>query len=72
MRITPSQSTTTSQRMTRQFLVHLDERLIRRVKILAIERGVSASSLVGMALSAFLDQADGGSPGAASASEADR
>jgi hypothetical protein len=69
MRITPSQSTTTSQRMTRQFLVHLDERLIRRVKILAIERGVSASSLVGMALTAFLD---GGSPGAASASEADR
>lgn len=30
----------------RQFLVHIDADLIRRVKILAIEEGVSASSLV--------------------------
>jgi hypothetical protein len=38
----------------RQFLVHLDASLIRRIKILAIERNVSASSLVQEALLAFL------------------
>lgn len=40
----------------RQFLVHIDVDLIRRVKILAIERDVSASSLVQQALTAFLNQ----------------
>jgi hypothetical protein len=39
----------------RQFLVHLDANLIRRVKILAIDRNVSASSLVQEALLAFLE-----------------
>ena len=38
----------------RQFLVHLDANLIRRIKILAIDRNVSASSLVQEALLAFL------------------
>ena len=38
----------------RQFLVHLDADIIRRVKILAIERGVSASSLVSEAMTEFL------------------
>jgi hypothetical protein len=38
----------------RQFLVHLDASLIRRIKILAINRNVSASSLVQEALLVFL------------------
>jgi hypothetical protein len=38
----------------RQFLIHLDANLIRRIKILAIDRNVSASSLVQEALLAFL------------------
>jgi hypothetical protein len=38
----------------RQFLVHLDVALIRRIKILAIDRNVGASSLVQEALLAFL------------------
>jgi Ribbon-helix-helix protein, copG family len=38
----------------RQFLVHLDAGLIRRIKVLAIDRGVSASSLVQEALLAYL------------------
>ena len=41
-------------RVKRQFLVHLDANLIRRIKILAIDRNVSASSLVQEALLAFL------------------
>ena len=40
----------------RQFLVHIDVDLIRRVKILAIERGVSASSLVQQSLTEFLSR----------------
>ncbi len=39
----------------RRFLVHIDADLIRRVKILAIDRGVSASSLVQQALTEFLN-----------------
>ncbi len=39
----------------RQFLVHLNPDLIHRVKILAIERNVSASSLVQEALLAWLE-----------------
>ncbi|WP_149536632.1 ribbon-helix-helix domain-containing protein [Siccirubricoccus phaeus] len=38
----------------RQFLVVIDAEIIRRTKILAIERGVSASSLVQQALAEFL------------------
>lgn len=38
----------------RQFLVHIDADLIRRTKILAIERGVTASSLVQQAVADFL------------------
>jgi predicted HicB family RNase H-like nuclease len=41
----------------RQFLVHLDAQLIRRIKIRAINQNVSASSLVEDALRAFLDAA---------------
>ena len=45
---------TKTVRAKRQFLVHLDVTLIRRIKILAIDRNVSASSLVQEALLAFL------------------
>jgi hypothetical protein len=45
---------TKATREKRQFLVHLDANLIRRIKILAIDRNVSASSLVQEALLAFL------------------
>lgn len=44
----------TNGREKRQFLVHIDANLIRRVKILAIERNVSASSLVQEALLIYL------------------
>jgi hypothetical protein len=46
----------------RQFLVHLDANLIRRIKILAIDRNVSASSLVQEALLAFLGAAGNSNP----------
>jgi hypothetical protein len=36
--------------LRKQFLVHIDADLIRRTKILALERGVSASSIVQEAL----------------------
>jgi len=38
----------------RQFLVHIDEALIRRIKILAIDRNVTASSLVEEAMGRYL------------------
>lgn len=38
----------------RQFLVHIEADLIRRIKILAIERGTTASSLVQQAMMDFL------------------
>lgn len=41
-------------RVTRQFLVHLDAELIRRVKITAIDRNVTASKIVQEALVTFL------------------
>jgi predicted transcriptional regulator len=41
-------------RATRQFLVHLDAELIRRVKITAIDRNMTASKLVQEALVTFL------------------
>ena len=40
----------------RQFLVHIDADLIRRIKILAIERDVTASSLVQQAVADFLSR----------------
>jgi hypothetical protein len=43
-------------RTTRQFLVHIDTDLIRRVKITAIDRNVTASKIVQEALVAFLTQ----------------
>lgn len=45
----------------KQFLVHIDADLIRRVKILALDRGVSASSLVQEAIVELLSR--GASPG---------
>ena len=53
---------TRTQRGKRQFLVHLDDSLIRRIKILAINRNVSASSLVQEALLAFLAAASNAKP----------
>jgi hypothetical protein len=38
----------------RQFLVHIDAEVVRRIKILAIDRNVSASSLVQQALLDYL------------------
>ena len=38
----------------RQFLVHIDNDLIHRIKIMAIEQNVSASSVVQEALLAWL------------------
>lgn len=38
----------------KQFLVHIDADVVRRVKILALDREVSASSLVEKALIEFL------------------
>ena len=42
------------QAAKRQFLVHLDTELIRRIKILAINRKVTASSIVQSALLDYL------------------
>ena len=41
-------------RERRQFLVHIDAAVIRRTKILVIDRNVTASSLVQQALVEFL------------------
>lgn len=46
----------------RQFLVHIDADVIRRVKILAIDRGVTASSLVEKAITEFLARGDDARP----------
>jgi len=43
----------------RQFLVHIEADLIRRIKILALDRNVSASSLVQEALLGYLATAAG-------------
>ena len=40
----------------KQFLVHIDADVIRRVKILALDRGVTASSLVQEAIVEFLSR----------------
>jgi hypothetical protein len=53
---------TKTVRGKRQFLVHLDATLIRRIKILAIDRNVSASSLVQEALLAFLAATSNSNP----------
>jgi hypothetical protein len=59
--VSGKKSTTEAPRGKRQFLVLLDANLIRRIKILAIDRNVSASSLVQEALLVFLAAA-GSSP----------
>lgn len=41
----------------RQFLVHIDEAIIKRVKIRALEERISASLLVQQALVEFLEKA---------------
>jgi hypothetical protein len=53
--VSAKNAATKATRGKRQFLVHLDANLIRRVKILAIDRNVSASSLVQEALVVFLE-----------------
>jgi hypothetical protein len=52
--VSRTRSTSDGPRVSRQFLVHIDPDLIKRVKILAIDRNVTASRLVQEALSAFL------------------
>jgi predicted transcriptional regulator len=52
----------------RQFLVHIDADLIRRIKIMAIERSTTASSLVQAAVAEFLSR-QGPPPPSASHSE---
>jgi predicted transcriptional regulator len=42
----------------KRFLVHIDADIVRRVEILAIDRGVSAPNLVQRALTEFLDRDD--------------
>jgi hypothetical protein len=44
----------------RQFLVYLEPELIRRTKIYAIERGMTASGVVQQALLEFLTRKGGG------------
>lgn len=46
----------------RQFLVHIDADLIRQIKILALDRNVSASSLVQEALHGYLATSAGSCP----------
>lgn len=53
----------------RQFLVHIDADLIRRIKILAITRDSTASGLVEAALTEFLDRNSEASAPAAAPSE---
>jgi hypothetical protein len=60
--VSAKNAATKATRGKRQFLVHLDANLIRRVKILAIDRNVSASSLVQEALLAFLAAAGKSNP----------
>jgi hypothetical protein len=47
-------ATRTDSRATRQFLVHIDIDLIRRVKISAINQNVTASKIVQEALISYL------------------
>jgi hypothetical protein len=60
--VSAKNAATKAVREKRQFLVHLDAGLIRRIKILAIDRNVSASSLVQEALLAFLATAGNSNP----------
>jgi hypothetical protein len=60
--VSTKQAATNPLRGKRQFLVHLDANLIRRIKILAIDRNVSASSLVQEAVLAFLATAGNSNP----------
>ena len=53
----------TGRQVKRQFLVHIEASLIRRIKVLAIDRNVSASSLVQEALIAYLAALSGPAPG---------
>jgi hypothetical protein len=59
--VTDAKPTAAARLGKRQFLVHLDASLIRRIKVLAIDRNVSASSLVQEALLAYLPAASGAS-----------
>jgi ribbon-helix-helix CopG family protein len=56
----------------RQFLVHIDASLIRRIKVLAIDRNVSASSLVQEALLAYLPPATDGQTAASALKAGDQ
>jgi hypothetical protein len=53
---------TKAPRGKRQFLVHIDASLIRSIKILALDRDVTASSLVQEALQRYLATAAASSP----------
>ena len=58
----PAGPGTKAPRGKRQFLVHIDANLIRRIKILALDRDVTASSLVQEALQGYLATAAASSP----------
>ena len=58
----PAGPGTNAPRGKRQFLVHIDANLIRRIKILALDRNVTASSLVQEALQGYLATPAASSP----------
>jgi hypothetical protein len=60
--LNPAGPSTKAPRGKRQFLVHIDANLIRRIKILALDRDVTASSLVQEALQGYLANAAASSP----------
>jgi hypothetical protein len=60
--LNPAESGAKVLRGKRQFLVHIDANLIRRIKILALDRDVTASSLVQEALQGYLATAAAPSP----------
>jgi hypothetical protein len=60
--LNPERPAAKASRGKRQFLVHIDACLIRRIKILALDRNVTASSLVQEALLAYLATDDATSP----------
>jgi hypothetical protein len=57
-RLVDNEKTKSERPDRKQFLIHIEADLIRRVKILAIDRRVSASSLVQEAITEYLSRCD--------------